>query len=176
MQDLHLDFLRPSAPRIKAGTTLFAIALVCALASAWQFYRLSSAQDLLQTQLSDTRNLLRRGVLKVSTTAVEDPKVKEEIVRANLVLTALSLPWDAMFRELEAAGDKNIALLAIQPETGARHIRLAGEARRFEDLLAYMRRLEATPGFSNVLLTSHALRDDSDEAVRFTLSTDWAEQ
>jgi hypothetical protein len=72
--------------------------------------------------------------------------------------------------------NKNVALLAIQPEAGAHHIRLVGEAHRFEDLLAYITRLEATRGFSNELLTGHALREDSDRAVGFTLSTDWAEQ
>jgi hypothetical protein len=95
------------------------------------------------------------------------------VARANTVIAALNLRWDAMFADLETAANDNVALLAIQPEAGATHIRVAGEARRFDDLLAYISRLEATRGFSNVLLLNHALVEAPGQALSFTLIADW---
>src|SRR5262249_28469227 len=51
---------------------------------------------------------------------------------------------------------------------------LVGEARGFEDRLAYSGRLEETAGFANVLLGSHELKAEATgQAVAFTLTADW---
>jgi hypothetical protein len=79
-----------------------------------------------------------------------------------------------MFGELESAASANVALLGIQPDGAGRQVRLAGEARRFEDLLAYVARLEATPGFANVFLAGHELKSGSGgQVVAFTLAAEW---
>jgi Tfp pilus assembly protein PilN len=90
------------------------------------------------------------------------------------VLASLTLPWDAMFGELESAADAHVGLLAIQPDASGRQVRLAGEARTFEALLAYVARLEATAGFANVLLATHELKaGGAERPVTFTLTADW---
>jgi Tfp pilus assembly protein PilN len=130
--------------------------------------------NALSQRIGDTRRLARPET-PVATEAVRDPKlVAQEVVRANAVLANLAVPWDALFGELESASNANVALLSIQPEAGGRKVQLAGEARRFEDLLAYVARLEATPGFAHVFLTEHEMRNSGGQrAVSFTIGADW---
>jgi len=90
--------------------------------------------------------------------------------QANAVVARLSMPWDDWFRQLETAAKGKVVLTALQPEADGRRVRIAGEARRFDDLVEYMMRLEATPGFANVYLGEHA---EVAPGVSFTLSADW---
>jgi small nuclear ribonucleoprotein (snRNP)-like protein len=49
-----------------------------------------------------------------------------------------------------------------------------GEARRVEDLLAYIGRLEATDGFANVFLANHEFKAGAGETpVTFSLTAEW---
>ncbi|HKY01058.1 MAG TPA: PilN domain-containing protein [Burkholderiales bacterium] len=172
MQRLELDFLHPRGRWYTPGTVLLALGLLIAGLTAGKFQDLASEQAVLQAQIGDTQRLLRREVPRVQS---DDKQLNDQVARANVVLSALNLPWDAMFRELEAASNENMALLAIQPESAGRRVRLAGEARRYDDLLAYVSRLEQTKGFANVYLLSHqALEGATTGAVSFALVADWA--
>lgn len=173
MQRLQLDFLHPQGRRLTPGIVLLALGLLAAALTGWKFQSLASEQAALRAQIGDTQRLLRREAPRVQSGG--GTQYADQVMRANVVLAALNLPWDAMFRELEAVANENVALLAIQPESTGRHVRLAGEARRYEDLLAYVARLEQTPGFANVYLSNHqAVEDAAPGAVGFTLTADWA--
>ena len=84
------------------------------------------------------------------------------------------MPWGELFKRVEASNEKEIALLSIQPDAGKRVMRLSGEAKNFEALLAYIARLEHTPMLNQVYLTSHELRlQDPQKPVRFALTANW---
>jgi len=174
MRALHLDFLHPAGPRFQVGAALAAVGVVAAILVGWRYYALGRDVADLEEHLADVKRLERRDLprMRISTS---DPKMlAQEVGRANAVLASLTLPWDAMFGELEAAASANVGLLAIQPEASGRQVRLAGEARSITELLAYIGRLEATPGFANVLLATHELKPGGAERpVLFTLTADW---
>jgi len=174
MRALHLDFLRPAGPRLQVGLALLALGVVAAVLVAWRFLALGRDVDELEVRLADVKRLERRELPRMRVSA-GDPKVlAQEVGRANAVLASLTLPWDAMFGELESAANANVGLLAIQPDGSGRQVRLAGEARSFEALLAYVARLESTAGFANVLLATHELKPGGAERpVAFTLTADW---
>jgi hypothetical protein len=91
------------------------------------------------------------------------------------VLAQLNLPWDALFRELEAAAVDGVSLLAIQPEPGAAQVRIGGEARTYDAALAYVARLESSERFANVFLLSHEVRTGAPQRpVVFSLVADWS--
>lgn len=171
MQRLQLDFLNPQGGRFPVGKVLLGFGILAALLMAWKFNVLANEQVQLQAQISNTERLLRRELPQVHT---DDKALSEQVARANIVLAALNLPWDAMFGELESIAEDNVALLSIQPDAVGKHIRLAGEARRYEDVLAYVKKLEKTVGFANVYLLGHEARDDG--GISFNLSADWAGQ
>lgn len=174
MRALHLDFLHPARPRVEPDVVLLALGIAAAALVVWRYYAVSAEVERVETRIADVKRLAHRDLPRMRLPAGDAKVLAQEVVRANAVLASLTLPWDAMFGELEAAANGNVALLGIQPEASGRQVRLAGEARRFEDLLAYIARLEATPGFANVLLASHELKSGAaGPPVAFTLTADW---
>ncbi len=101
--------------------------------------------------------------------------LQEEIRNANAILDQLSLPWAGLFRALEPARPKEIALLAIEPDAQKRRVRIEGEAKHFKALLDYIAALEDTPALTTVQLASHELRkQEPEKPVRFVLTAQWS--
>ena len=171
---LNLDFLNPGRTRTRLGALLLLAGFAAAGAVGWRAQMLSDQVQVLSQRVGDSRKLVRRAT-PVAAEPARDPKVvAQEVIRANAVLANLAVPWDALFGELESAAGSDVALLAIQPAAGGRKVQLSGEARRFEDLLAYVGRLEGTAGFANVFLTEHEMPATGGErAVTFTVTADW---
>lgn len=174
MRALRLDFLHPAGPRFQVGPALLALGIAAALLVGWRYYALGRDVADLEVRLADVKRLERRDLPRMRVSTGDAKVLAQEVGRANAVLASLTLPWDAMFGELESAASATVGLLAIQPEASGRQVRLAGEARSFEELLAYIGRLEATAGFANVLLATHELKTGGAERpVAFTLTADW---
>lgn len=175
MRALHVDFLHPETRNAKVGLVLLLAGVVAACLVSWRFVVLDREAFALATRVADTEQMAKRG-LSVVKTVTGDPKlVAQEIAQANAVLASLTVPWDAMFRSLESARGDQVGLLGIQPEGSGRHVRIAGEARRYEDILGYLKRLEATEGFSNVFLAAHEIKaNDNTRAISFTLTAEWS--
>jgi Tfp pilus assembly protein PilN len=130
----------------------------------------------LEARIADTQSMARRELPRLRQTALDPKALVDEVRNANAVLAQLTIPWDALFSEIEAAGDRTIALLSIQPDAGTRALRITGEARRFEDVLAYVGRLEQRPGIANVFLASHELRQGgAQRPVAFALVAQWVD-
>lgn len=173
MRPMRLDFLHPGRVRSRFGSILLLAGLAATTAVALRHQNLEAQIAEIGPRLADTRLMAQRESPGVQDESGDKSLVAQEVIRANAVLANLAVPWDAMFGELEAAADPNVALLSIQPEGGGRRVRLAGEARRYEDVLAYLAHLEATPGFANVFLVGHELRSGAERTVAFTIAADW---
>jgi Tfp pilus assembly protein PilN len=52
-------------------------------------------------------------------------------------------------------GRNDVALLNVEPEMQKGVIRLGGEAKSYEAILAYMKMLQKRPGLSEVVLQTH---------------------
>ncbi len=173
MRTLELDFLNPRRPRTRLGLLVLVAGVAATLAVGFRAQSLADQAQVLSQRVGDSRKVARRDVPADGAPARDPKLVAQEVLRANAVLANLAVPWDALFGELEAAASGNVALLAIQPAAGGRKVQLSGEARRFDDLLAYISRLEGTAGFANVFLTEHELRGGGERGVTFTLTADW---
>ena len=93
---------------------------------------------------------------------------------ATAVRDQLAVPWPQFFAGLEDAANEDVALLALHADPAARVFRLAGEARNFAALMAYVRRLASVPGFSDVQLAGYEVRQqDPRRPVAFSLSGTW---
>ena len=175
MRTLHLDFLHPEAPNAKLGFVLLLAGVIVASWVSWRFVVLDRAASALATRVADTEQMSKRGLSAVKTITGDPKVVAQEIAQANAVLASLTVPWDAMFRSLESARGDQVGLLGIQPEGSGRNVRIAGEARQYEDILAYLKRLEVTEGFSNVFLVAHEIKTTGNtRAIAFTLTAEWS--
>jgi Tfp pilus assembly protein PilN len=92
----------------------------------------------------------------------------------NDAIRRLNLPWDAIFTALNAAATPQVALLSLEPDASASVVRLTGETRSTESMLALQRRLEAQEGIASAVITKHEVRVDSPGApVRFWIEARW---
>jgi Tfp pilus assembly protein PilN len=99
---------------------------------------------------------------------------RRELDAARRVLQELTLPWDAMFRAIEASDGKGIALLSIEPDAAKRSVRIGGEARNYPAILAFMQRLEASQILSGVHLLNHQVREqEAGRPVYFSVAASW---
>ncbi|MBI5751140.1 MAG: PilN domain-containing protein [Hydrogenophilales bacterium] len=173
MRALTLDFLRTPRRTLWVGILLLIV-------GALVLGQVANHERALagQIELADARlEMLAKGNQAKPTNPADAEARQQEIRRANEILQQLALPWRALFKVIEASNDKEIALLAIQPDAGKRVLRLAGEAKNFDALLAYIARLEQSPMLSQVYLSSHELRlQDAEKPVRFALVAHWAVQ
>jgi Tfp pilus assembly protein PilN len=170
---LTLDFKQ--TPRRWSALGLAVLALgALALAYVANAERgLAGQIDLAESRLE---LLAKRGKIKPAL-PVDAQELQQEIRQANEILQQLSLPWDALFKAVEATSEQEIALLSIQPDVGKRIVRLSGEAKDFDALLAYVRRLEHSQILNHVYLTSHEVRTQvAEKPVRFALVANWAVQ
>jgi Tfp pilus assembly protein PilN len=173
---LHLDFVRPHAPRTWVGASLLAAGAFAAVATLAEYRALAGETERLEARIADTQRMARRDLPRLRQAALDPKAFADEVRNANAVLAQLTIPWDGLFREIEAAGDGTIVLLSIQPDAGTRAVRITGEARRFEDVLAYVGRLERRPGLANVFLASHELRQGgAQRPVTFALVAQWVD-
>ena len=170
MRALALDFKQ--APRQWSALGLVVL-VIGALALS---YVANSERNLTgQIELAEARldRLAKRGKIQPAQ-PVDSEQLQTDIRQANDILQQLSLPWDALFNAVEAKREQEIALLSIQPNVDKRVVRITGEAKNFEALLAYMRYLEASKTLRQVYLTSHEVRSqDAEKPVRFALSANW---
>ena len=102
---------------------------------------------------------------------------QRELDAARLVLQALALPWEPLFRSVEAAVDRDTTLLALEPDAGKRVVRIEGEARSVLAAIAFVQRLEDAPALQGVHLLSHQVRADvAERPVHFVAAATWRQQ
>jgi len=131
-----------------------------------------------QIELAESRLevLAKRGKIKPAL-PLDAQALQQDIRQANEILQQLALPWDALFQAVEANSEQEIALLSIQPDVGKHIVRIGGEAKNFDALLAYITRLEHSKILNHVYLTTHEVRtQDAEKPVRFALVANWTVQ
>lgn len=174
MRPVELDFAQaPPLPRRQSLALLLAGLLALAGVLAW----LGTLNAELATlrQAIDVQRGAEQGRLAAPAAAANEAE-RQELQRAQQVAASLNRRWGALFRQLEAVRVPGVTLLAVQPEAGgSRRWRVAGEGRRYEDVLAFVRQLAAAPGFAGVHLVSHErVQAEGREAVHFTVLAQWA--
>lgn len=161
------------APSLVRGPELawLAIAALVFGLAAWQYAQVAGQRNALQSTLAEAERFTQRQAGRSLDPNRPDARaLAAEVVRANAVAARLQVPWEALFTDLELAAGDGVTLTGLEPEGGMRRLRITGEARRFEDLTQYLRRLEGTPALHNVFLTGHEQRD---RGLTFTLTADW---
>lgn len=101
-------------------------------------------------------------------------KVQTDAKTAERVFSQLNLPWNVLLRELENIADPDIALLSIESQGQARTLRLTGEAKTINDVVAYVTRLRESPQIVAATLSGHEEKQaGAIQVIRFSLDIDW---
>jgi len=167
MRPLDLEFA--AAPRVRlAGCILLGIAIVCAAALALHYRAL-----MHEIQVKEAR--LAQAVRTDQPKLAQRPLSAEEYKFARDTAWRLGVPWERLFRGLEAAAIDRVALLAIEPDLEQRTITISGEAKDYLATLSYVAGLsDQHQAFAKVYLQRHEMRAGAAERpVAFTVSATW---
>ena len=103
-----------------------------------------------------------------------EPQVLASLKHANVIIEQLTVPWDELFDAFEAADSRKLGLLSLTPNARDRSVRLAGESRSMDELLAYVDRAAAQPELGQVhLLGYNTVQRDGVTLLSFTLAATW---
>ena len=106
--------------------------------------------------------------------AAPDAPTRADIVRANLVIEELVVPWERLFDAIEDADARSLGALSLTPNARDRSVRFAGEARDMNELLAYIERLSAQAALSEVHLQGYnTVVREGQPVLSFTLAATW---
>jgi hypothetical protein len=174
---LDLDFSSERRRAGPLGRALLLIGLAAAAAGVYVHVDTDGERAALSETVDDMKKLLARKGVRLAAPAVLNDETRAEIQRANAVIDRIAVPWYALFRDLEQAADRNVALLAVEPEADRRSVKIDGEAKSLQAILAYMVKLEQAPTLSGVTLTNHALKESGGQRpVAFSVTGQWTVQ
>ena len=172
MRPLSLDYRRTSASFTKIGLLLLLIGLAAAVAVGYEFRTVGIELTVAEERTGHLERLVQqRGAPKQSKLT---PELLHEVQQANEVLHQLAMPWEGLFKTLEASDNDRVALLAIQPDVRKRLVKLNGEAKDFTALLDYLKQLEQDKALTDIVLLNHEIhQQDPEKPVRFAVSAAW---
>ena len=99
---------------------------------------------------------------------------KQEVKKANAVVSELDLPWQALFDSVEYAANHDVALLSFQPDPAGRVMRIGAEAKNIAAMLDFVGALEREPALKDAHLLKYEIkRDDPHTPVIFLLTASW---
>jgi Tfp pilus assembly protein PilN len=177
VRPIEANFLRkPGTPSATGTAFLLVGALAAALSVSW-YVSVIGEIDRLETSAAEMKRMTRRAPGRMTESPRDAREMQQEVRIANQVVQQMTLPWDRLFRELEASASKEVALLAVQPDVAGRQVRISGEAKSFKAMLDYSRRLGQTEMLGEVVLLGHEVRSqDPQRPVAFSLSAGWSER
>lgn len=173
---MDIDFVRGNRAAGWAGWLLAALGVATVVIAVQNYREVSRELGLWDAKLAELKKLWRRTPGAIPEAVPDSAALRQEVRIANTVLQQIAVPWDALFREIEARTDESIALLSVQPDLQNRVVRIGGESRSLQAAIDYARRLGTAPKLSGVYLVSHEVKaQDKQRAVSFSLVAAWDE-
>lgn len=167
MRALSLNFER-KLPGARLGYGLFAAGgLVVAAVIGAQ----AMIHQELENHAAAPRAQARRDAWVLPRGAASEA---EALAGALIVVGHLAGPGDRLFVTLEAVDGPDVALLMLSPDTRKRTLRIQAEARGADAMLSYLRVLEQSGAFTQVVLVEHEIQEsDPLRPLRFSLAAAW---
>ena len=179
MRTLNLDFVRQTSSLRRLGVILLIAAVATAAYLAQVYVKHSAELEVWQTKWHRLQKAQRKDATEPASNPsqkLEWEQLQSELKTANRVIARLSLPWDALFREVEIAVGEQVTLLSVEPDTEKSELRITAEAKNLTAMLEYIKRLRAIALFKDAHLTSHQIQQqDPQKPVRFVVNAQWGE-
>jgi Tfp pilus assembly protein PilN len=171
MTRIGVDFVRRPPAFSQPGAALLAGGVVAVALSLQQYVSIHQDAAALKESLGSIAATAKR---ESGRPQIDPEMLRTRIKLANQVVEKRAVPWDALFRDIEAASDKDVGVLSIEPNAGGHVLRITGEARNAAALAAYITRLEMQASLAQVYLADHELRVDKQRtSLRFGLNALW---
>jgi len=173
-EPLQLDFRRHAkSPWRWFGWVMLAVAAVAVVGFSNRYDEIEQRHEAALNRAESLSNRQRAASPRRAVEAT-DPQAVASMKRANVIIEQLTVPWDGLFDAFEAADSRKLGLLLLTPNARDRSVRLAGESRSMDDLLAYVDRVAAQPALGQVhLLGYNTVQRDGVSLLSFTLAATW---
>lgn len=174
MRRLEINFQQPpNPPRKTAGWFLLVTGMALLIEVGVSYERLESVRTNLNQEISASKLNLSMSHIELDSKTYTE----KDYEWAKLIITRLSLPWEALFAGIESIKSDDVAILAIDPEIRTGLVSLQGEAKDYTSVLTLIAQLREIKPISQVFLLHHEMKnDDPQHPVRFTLSMRWTKQ
>ena len=170
MKRLELDFAGRRRPGRWIGVALL---LVAGIATAKLLHVHSAATGEAGVLEARIAQMERRGGAGDRADAIPET-TQREIRQANEVIGQIALPWERLFKAVEAAAGNKVALLGITPDSRSGTVEVSGECADLATVFDYVARLDRQDSLGHVYLLNHQVNaQDPLRPVRFTVSASW---
>lgn len=170
MRRIHLDYLRRRSNH--GGRALLIVGCLAAAAASFGAWTQAQSISVLEEQLARLER--QRPERPDRGGGKADPALADKLRDANALEAALRRRWSELFEAIEAAQNADIALLSIEPDAGKGSILIAAEARHYDAMIAYLKRLEQTSVLHHPLLVQYNVQQQvAQHPIRFSLVASW---
>jgi len=170
MKRIELDFHHGRAGARRAGGwALLVVGLLVVIALMGHFNKLRKEQQRIKTTLAQQAERQQ-----ASSARVDVKELEPQFQQAAAVIERIAFPWNRLFKVLESSAGEDVVLLSVHPDVAGGTVTLNAEARDWNAMLDYIRRLGEDKFFTDVHLVSHQIQaNDPQQPVRFVLSCAW---
>ncbi len=170
---MNLDFNASSSRPGPASWLLFVLGLAVA---GWALHAWQDADATRQAVAAHLASLQDKPAAKALKPTRVDAVVLSRERGDAAARSQLSLPWARLLETLQNSRPPEIALLNLDADGRRGDFTLAALARSHAAMLDYFHELQRAPGFAQVSLSRHELREvDGVQAVYFNLRGDWTQ-
>ena len=174
MRAIHLDFVRKPTSISPLDMILLLAGVLVLLWIATAYRDLQREYVSLTSKLAPAQKTLRSQARRAPN--VPTAESLAEAKQARDIADRLNLPWNELFIALETAQLRDVALMAVEPDSSKRSVRINAEARNFNAMLDYLNSLKRGGGLSNVYLENHQIQQqDPSRPLRFGVTANWSE-
>jgi hypothetical protein len=171
MQELAINWVARPRRVTTIGLLLALTGLLCATFVALDYQDADTEQaDLLSRQSRSARGDApgKRSLAEAS------PLAGDAAVSAAQIDSQLQLPWNDFLHAIESSSMPSVALLGVEAQGSTRVLHLVGEAKDIEDVLAYVKKLRASPALRDVFLAGQEEKlVGAVKVIRFTVDATW---
>lgn len=155
------------------GVAAVVLASALLAGAVWEHVATRMEHDRIEGALQDAR--AARSAQRPAGIATPAVTIPEAQVRAiNTAIGKLNLPWPEIFRVVEAATPKEVALLALEPDGRRRSLVVQAEALAPSSMLDFVERLRADALLEDAFLIRHEQREqDPQRPYRFAIEIRW---
>lgn len=169
-------FYNIRAVRVALGIAA-AVVLALVLYDVVQLVTLTVSQRSLGARAADAEAQAARIRAEAERTRRQiDPEELQTVANAareaNAIIDRRAFSWTALFERFEATLPPDVRITAVQPgldENGLTHLRVAVEARRAEDLDAFIEAMEESGVFREALAIQEVA--SADDVIEATIET-----
>lgn len=183
MRRLRLRFLEGGGGAQRAGYVVMMLGAVSLAGVLYEFNMAVNEVAYWDTRVASIERRAQRSPIGTVGTGPQQTSsrssyvgrdMKQEVKKANAVMSELDLPWQALFDSVEYAANADVALLSFQPDAAGRIMRIGAEAKNIAAMLDFVGALEREPALKDAHLLKYEIkREDPHRPVIFLLTASW---